>query len=407
MKNKKKILNDPVHGFIAIPDQIVFKLIEHPWFQRLRRIQQLGLSNMVYPGAHHNRFHHAIGAMHLMHTALESLTSKGVFILDHEKRGALVAILLHDIGHGPFSHALEHTIVKGIHHEEVSLMVMERLNEEFNGELTTGIEIFKGTYPKKFLHQLVSSQLDMDRMDYLQRDSFFTGVSEGIISSERIIKMLDVVDDQLVVEEKGIYSIEKFLVARRLMYWQVYLHKTVVSAEFLLMKILMRAKNSSQLSEEHISPTLTFFLKNSITDSDMESSSELLGKFMELDDYDIWAAIKLWVNSDDKVLADLCDRLLHRRLLKIRIHSEPIDEIVLKDKRKSIQDIWNYSSEESAYFVFSGELSNEAYDPVGEEIRILYKTGEIKDIVSASDNLNISSLSGRVKKYFYCYPAMD
>jgi len=403
-KNKKKILNDPVYGFITIPDPLIFKLIEHPWFQRLRRIQQLGLSNMVYPGAHHNRFHHAIGAMHLMDLALENLESKGIFLLENEKQGALIAILLHDIGHGPFSHALEHTIIKGVHHEELSLMIMEALNDQFNGALETGIRIFKDEYPKRFLHQLVSSQLDMDRLDYLQRDSFYTGVSEGVVGSQRIIKMLDVVDDQLVVEEKGIYSIEKFLVARRLMYWQVYLHKTVVSAEFLLMKILERAKEIWGNGEIEASKVLSFFMGSNLNDDSFKDSSELLQKFLLLDDYDVLSAIKDWCNAKDKVLSSLCKRLVNRQLLKIRVQPEPFSDDFLAEKKAGVKEQFKLNDEEIGYFVFSGVLANEAYNPVGDEIKVLYKNGDVKDIVSASDNLNISSLSGRVKKYFYCFP---
>ena len=361
---------------------------------------------MVYPGAHHNRFQHAIGAMHLMTMAFENLESKGVFILDNEKQGALIAILLHDIGHGPFSHALENSIISGVHHESISLLVMDALNEEFNGALSTGIRIFKGEYPKKFLHQLVSSQLDMDRLDYLQRDSFYTGVSEGVIGSQRIIKMLNVVDDELVVEEKGIYSIEKFLVARRLMYWQVYLHKTVVSAEFLLMKILERAKQIHCNYDLEASPVLKHFIKNDLKAIDFETSYENLYKFMQLDDIDVLSAIKLWCDSEDKVLSDLCKRLVNRRLLKIRIRPEIIAEDTLSAKRLEVQEMLNLSPEESEYYVFSGVLANEIYDPIGDEIKILYKNGEIKDIVSASDNLNISSLSSRIKKYFYCFPEL-
>ena len=402
-----KILNDPVYGFITIPNQLIFRLIEHPWLQRLRRIQQLGLSSMVYPGAHHNRFHHAIGAMYLMDQVLESLESKGVFILDHEKTGALVAILLHDVGHGPYSHTLEHSMVKNVHHEELSLLVMERLNDEFNGELDTAISIFKGEYPKKFLHQLVSSQLDMDRLDYLQRDSFYTGVSEGVVGSQRIIKMLNVVDDQLVIEEKGIYSIEKFLVARRLMYWQVYLHKTVVSAEHLLIKILERALMVYPQLNLFGSETLKFFMENKFSKEDFYESPEVLEKFMLLDDFDVMGAIKEWAHCNDKVLSLLCTRMIDRKLFKIRIQSKPIDESLLKDEQLRVAQKLGIEASESEYFVFSGELMNEVYDPVGDEIKILYKNGDIKDIVTASDNLNISSLSGMVKKYFYCYPQFD
>lgn len=407
IKNKKKILNDPVYGFITIPNQLIFRIIEHPWFQRLRRVQQLGLSNMVYPGAHHNRFHHAIGAMYLMNEVLDNLESKGVFILEHERTGALLAILLHDIGHGPYSHTLEHTLVKNVHHESLSLLIMERLNAEFDGKLETAISIFKGEYSKKFLHLLVASQLDMDRLDYLQRDSFYTGVSEGVVGSQRIIKMLNVVDDQLVVEEKGIYSIEKFLVARRLMYWQVYLHKTVVSAEQLLVKILERALEIYRQEKLFASKPLTYFLENRLSFDDFKEAPEVLNNFMNLDDFDVLGAIKEWQNAEDKILRILCDRLINRKLLKIRIQNQPIDEKSLASKKIEVSRHYQISENDASYLVFSGELLNEAYDPVGDEIKILYKNGEVKDIVTASDNLNISSLSGYVKKYFYCFPKLN
>ncbi|HEX4887624.1 MAG TPA: HD domain-containing protein, partial [Luteibaculaceae bacterium] len=324
---KRKIINDPVHGFIALPSKVIVDMVEHPFFQRLRRIKQLGLTHMVYPGALHTRFHHVLGAMHLMNEALDVLSAKGEIITPEEKQGALLAILLHDIGHGPFSHALENTLVTGVHHEQLSELFMDLLNKEFNGALSLGISIFKNQYPKKFLHQLVSSQLDMDRLDYLSRDSFYTGVSEGVISAERIIKMLAVVNDELVVEEKGVYSIEKFIVARRLMYWQVYLHKTVVSAEFLLVNILKRAKELAKRGEVlFASPALQRFLYHDYEWRHFEQDPTLLTDFAQLDDFDIMTSVKVWQSNSDKVLAELCHRMVNRQLFKIVIQKEPFQE---------------------------------------------------------------------------------
>lgn len=402
--NKKKIVNDPVYGFISIGDDLLFDLIEHPWFQRLRRIRQLGLSDYVYPGAHHSRFHHALGALHLMNLAIESLKSKGHQISDEESLGAKVAILLHDIGHGPFSHALEHSIIQGIHHERLSLLFMQELNIEFSGQLDMAIAIFTDRYPKKFLHQLVSSQLDVDRLDYLNRDSFYTGVTEGTVGSDRIIKMLEVVDDQLVVEEKGIYSLEKFLLARRLMYWQVYLHKTVLSAENLLVHVLRRAKNLA--SEEVVvnaADSLSYFLKMKNESLLALDTEELIRRFALLDDYDIFASAKDWINHSDPILSELSKRLTYRRLFKIRLDSSPVSVAVFED----LQSRWmkgGYSQEETDYFVFKGEITNSAYNTEEERINILMKNGQVLDIREASDQLRLSVLSESVKKYFYCYP---
>ena len=402
--NKKKIVNDPVYGFISIGDELLFDLIEHPWFQRLRRIKQLGLSDYVYPGAHHSRFHHALGALHLMNLAIESLKSKGHLITEEESLGARIAILLHDIGHGPFSHALEHSIIRGIHHEKLSLLFMQQLNIEFSGRLDMAISIFTDQYPKKFLHQLVSSQLDVDRLDYLNRDSFYTGVTEGTVGSDRIIKMLEVVEDQLVVEEKGIYSIEKFLLARRLMYWQVYLHKTVLSAENLLVHVLKRARDlASGGSVVNATESLSFVLKISNEQLLSLDTEELITRFALLDDYDIFASAKDWMKHSDPILSELSQRLLHRRLFKIRLDNKPVPADVLNGLRKK----WiekGYGRDETDYFVFSGEITNSAYNTGEEKINILMKNGEVLDIRDASDQLRISVLSESVKKYFYCYP---
>ncbi len=403
-RNKKKIINDPVYGFISIPDEFIFDLIEHPWFQRLRRIRQLGLTDYVYPGANHSRFHHAIGTMHLMTLAIEQLRSRGQEITDNEARGVLCAILLHDIGHGPFSHALEHSIIPELHHEELSVMFMEELNREFGGKLDTCIQIFKGTYHKKFLHQLVSSQLDMDRLDYLNRDSFFTGVAEGTVGSDRIIKMLDVVNDEIVVLEKGIYSIEKFLLARRLMYWQVYLHKTVLSAENLLVNMLRRARHLSESGVELFSTNaLKFFLEGKYSTSDGFRNTELRDAFAGLDDYDIFASAKEWMNHSDPILKELSTRLIQRKLLRIQLDNQPFS----KEKVEALQQAWQmrgYSSDESSYFVFTGEIINSAYKDGDDKINICLKDGQIMELRQASDQLRLSVLTESTRKYFLCYP---
>ena len=404
--NKKdKIINDPIYGFITLNSGIIISLINHPYFQRLRRISQLGLSYLVYPGAKHSRFQHAIGCMHLMTKAIYQIRKNGHIISDKEAEALKIAILLHDIGHGPFSHALENSIAKGITHEELSIIFMKKLNKEFNGKLSIAIKIFNNTHPKKFLHQLVSSQLDMDRLDYLKRDSFFSGVVEGNIGTERIISMLNIVDDELVIEEKGIYSIEKFLVARRLMYWQVYLHKTVLASENMLLKVIKRAnflvkKNHSIFTTE----SLYFFLKNDYTTSDLESDPYKLNIFAQLDDYDIYTCLKYWASSDDFVLSNLSKRLINREILKIRIVNEPILE---KEKKKLIDKFSkenNCSKEESKYFIFSYKVNNITYESEKSKINILMKSGDVIDITSASDQFNFDMLNKNIKKYFLCFP---
>jgi HD superfamily phosphohydrolase len=403
--NKKKIFNDPIYGFITLQHEIVFNLIDHPYFQRLRRIKQLGLSHLVYPGALHTRFHHAMGAMYLMQEALDNIRSKGHEITEAEAKGATIAILLHDIGHGPFSHALEHTIVDGITHEHLSAMFMDRLNDEFDGQLSLGIKIFKDEYKKKFLHQLVSSQLDMDRLDYLKRDSFYSGVSEGVVSSERIIKMLNVVDDQLVVESKGIYSIEKFLVARRLMYWQVYLHKAVVSAETMLVKILQRAKELADEGKElFCSPSLHKFIYNNYGLEHFAADPTLLHEFSHLDDYDIMGAIKVWQSHEDPTLAMLSTMLVNRKLLKIEIQNEPITESYRAELLEKAAVQLGISRKSAAYFVITASVKNNLYDLEIEQILILMKNGEVKDIATASDDFDVKAVAKQVTKYFVCYP---
>ena len=404
-ENKRKIFNDPVYGFITIPNELIFDIIEHPFFQRLRRIRQLGLSHLIYPGALHTRFHHSIGAMYLMRQAIATLKDKGHKISDDENCGAAIAILLHDIGHGPYSHTLEHSIVSGITHEDISALYMDRLNEAFNGQLKTGIDIFRNQYPKKFLHKLVSSQLDMDRLDYLKRDSFFTGVSEGIINADRIIKMLQIVDDDLAIEAKGIYSIEKFLIARRLMYWQVYLHKTVLSAEFMLMKVLKRAKFlASQKVHLFATSALSTFLYNNYNKDDFREKPELLDTFSQLDDFDILTSLKEWVHHPDKILAYLSHCIVNRRLFKVEIQAEKFDIKKLENLKEEAQKEFGVNEEDSNYYVFTDITSNYAYNPHNSRINILFKDGTIKDIGEASDQLNISVLSKPVKKFFLCYP---
>lgn len=403
--NKRKIINDPIYGFVTLPDELVYDLINHPVFQRLRRIKQLGLTNLVYPGALHTRFHHAIGAMHLMTEALQVLKSKNVKITDEECRAAVIAILLHDIGHGPFSHALEHTIVKGVHHEVLSTMLMDELNKTFKGKLSMAIRIFKDEHPKKFLHQLVSSQLDVDRLDYLKRDSFFTGVSEGVISTDRIIKMLAVVDGNLVIEAKGIYSVEKFLIARRLMYWQVYLHKTVLSAEKLLVNILKRAKELSLGgSDLFATPALFLFLKHNYSKKDFISKPELLRQFVLLDDYDIMASIKAWMSHEDKVLSLLCRNMIDRHLFKIQLQNKKFSEADKNIWLEKVMKKYKFTKKEAEYFVFTESVNNSAYNASEFKINILYNDGSLMDVARASDQLNIKMLSKRVTKYFICYP---
>ncbi|MBL3656187.1 HD domain-containing protein [Fulvivirga sediminis] len=403
--NKKKIFNDPVYGFINIQCELVFDIIEHPVFQRLRRIKQLGLTGLVYPGALHTRFHHAIGAMHLMSRTLETLKSKGVQISDEEHEAALIAILLHDMGHGPFSHALEFSLLSGIQHESISFLFMKYLNEVFDNKLSLAIKIFQNTYHRKFLHQLVSSQLDMDRLDYLKRDSFFTGVSEGAIGLERIISMLTVVDDQIVVEEKGIYSIENFLNARRLMYWQVYLHKASVSAEKMLINMIIRAKDLAMSDQEvFATPALKHFLLNEYTLEDFQNNENLLTTFGQLDDYDIWGAIKVWQNHDDKILSTLSQFLLGRKLFKIKLTNDPLSKEELKSLRTHIAEEYNVLRTDSRYFFAHGEVTNKAYIAGGQTINILTKKGKVIDIAEAADLPNIKAMSKIVKKYYLCCP---
>ena len=401
--NKLKILNDPIYGFIAIPNALIFDLIEHSYFQRLRRISQMGLSYLVYPGAHHTRFHHAIGCMHLMQSAVQTLRSKEVDISEEEATALYIAILLHDIGHGPFSHALEHSIVTGISHEEISLFYMKELNKELNGQLSLAIQVFEGKYPRKFMHQLISSQLDMDRLDYLKRDSFYSGVAEGNINSERLIAMLYVVDDELVLEEKGIYSAEKFIVGRRLMYWQVYLHKTGVVAEKMLVNLLRRANELAKKGDKlNGSKAFSFFLENQISENNFDI--EVLKTFAKLDDYDILSAIKDWISHDDKVLSSLSKMIINRELLKIELSNDPIDEDYYKSIMKLKQKELELTDEELSYFVFTDCVQNQAYDSSKSKINIYFKKGAIKDITEASDQLNIQALTKPVIKYFICYP---
>ena len=403
--NKKKIFNDPVYGFISIPDEFIFDLIEHPYMQRLRRIMQLGMSHLVYPGALHTRFHHVLGAMHLMTLAITTIRRKGHEITPDEERAVLIAILLHDIGHGPFSHALEYDIVCGVSHEEISGFFIERLSAEFGEDLEHALLIFKNKHSKPFLHQLVSSQLDMDRLDYLNRDSFYTGVSEGIIGSDRLIEMLNVHNGNLVLEEKGIYSIEKFIVARRLMYWQVYLHKTVVSAEFMLIHALRRAKQLVKEGNElFASPTLMYFLKNDVRTENFKSDPSVLDKFAALDDYDILGAIKVWQEHPDRILSMLSARLVNRDLFKIEISKEPFSPDRIRLEKEMVRNQFNLNDEEIEFFVYTDVLSNNAYNQHKQNINMLMKNGEIIDLSKASDNLNISALANPVEKYFLCYP---
>lgn len=397
--SRKKIINDPVYGFITIPSNLALEIIGHPWFQRLSRIRQLGLTYLVYPGALHTRFHHAIGAMHLMMQAIETLRSKGLHISHEDAEGACIAILLHDIGHGPFSHALERLLVRGVSHEQLSGLLMQGLNAEFKGQLDTAISIFNNRHPARFLHQLVSSQLDVDRLDYLNRDSFFTGVSEGVISSERIIKMMEVAGGNLAVEEKGIYSVEKFITARRLMYWQVYLHKTVLAAERLLINIIHRARSLAESGSTLFgTPALLDFLQHQYQPSD----TSLPEKFATLDDYDVMASIKVWCQHKDKVLNLLCNGLINRNLYKVEIRSTPYLEAEVAEKREQVSKALGIDKSDGHYFVFTDEIENNAYDSEDNKINILYKSGQMMDIATASDNFNIASLTRTVRKNFLC-----
>lgn len=403
--NKKKIINDPVYGFIAIPSGFIFDLVQHPYFQRLRYIKQVSMTHLVYPGALHTRFQHALGAMHLMVLAIETLRSKGVPITAEEEEAVLAAILLHDIGHGPFSHSLEHTLVEGVSHEMLSALMMDELNRTFEGKLELAITIFNDRYPRRFLHQLVSGQLDIDRMDYLSRDSFFTGVAEGVISFDRIIKMLHVVDNELVVEQKGIYSVEKFLIARRLMYWQVYLHKTVLSAEQMLLKILQRAK---ALYESGVSlfasPSLEHFLRNTITRENFTESGSHLMHFSRLDDTDILSAVKTWAHHDDPILSMLCSRLMARSLYRTELHNSVPDDTLLQELKQRAIAYFGISAADVDYYVWTQSIENSAYEPNTSTIKILMKNGSIQDIAEASDLSNLETLSRKVQKFAISFP---
>jgi len=403
--NKRKIFNDPVYGFVTVPNELIFDIIEHPYFQRLRRIKQLGLTHLVYPGALHTRFQHSLGAMHLMERAINELRFKGHDITNKEAEGAFIAILLHDIGHGPYSHALEHSIVDGVSHEKISSIFMDRLNNYFDGKLEMAISIFNGDYKKKYLHRLVTGQFDMDRLDYLKRDSFFTGVSEGIVNYERLLSMVNVVDDELVIEAKGIYSVEKFITARRLMYWQVYLHKTVLVAEYTIMNVLKRAKQLRLKGVDlFATPAFDFFLKNKVTLTEFENNNEVIENFAKLDDYDIFTSMKVWVTHSDPILSSLSNSIINRKLLKIEMQNEPFDDAYISDVRKRTMAKLNLNKDEVDYFVINDKTSNFTYKIGSDKIGVLYKNGEVVDIAEASDQLNISSLTKPTTKHFICFP---
>jgi HD superfamily phosphohydrolase len=388
----RKIINDPVYGFITIDDELVAQVIAHPYYQRLRRIHQMAMAHLVYPGAVHTRLHHSLGAYHLMCNAINELKSKGVDINKEEEQAAKIAILLHDVGHGPFSHALENVLMEDVHHEEISLQIMHELNKEFNGKLQITLDIFTGVHPKKYLHQLITGQLDVDRMDYLTRDSFFTGVSEGVIGYDRIIKMLIVHNGELMVEEKGIYSIEKFLVARRLMYWQVYLHKTVLCAEQMLKQIIKRAK--------YINAETPVLLNSFINQSHHKPT---LKEFCDIDDYDVLSAIKIWSKQDDKVLSSLCNGIINRQLLKVEYSAETINDEMFKQKINDASEKLGISSEEAKWLVFTGEAISSTYNFENEHIHILFKNGSVKDISEVDNALINQNLRGKIKKYYICY----
>lgn len=410
LTNKRKIINDPVYGFISIPGDFLYDIVEHPWFQRLRNIKQLGLTSFVYPGATHSRFQHALGALHLMDMAIQTLRGKGVSISHEEEEATFLAILLHDAGHGPFSHALENSIIRGITHEELSLLLMEKLNETYSGRLSLAIDIFKGNYHRRFFHELIAGQVDMDRLDYLRRDSFFTGVIEGSVGSDRIIRMLNVVDDRLVIDEKGIYSLEKFLIARRLMYWQVYMHKTVLSSESILVNVLKRAKEIARTGEDlYSTPALRFFLYNEIgpadlTDKGTFAPAHVAANFTRLDDSDILISAKYWADHPDKVLSDMSRRLMQRDLLAIELQNEPFTDKRVDELSKMAGNLYKVSPEMAKYFVFAGTVSNLAYAPDAPEVKILTKSGRTEDIQTVSDMFDHRFLSERIIKYFLCYP---
>lgn len=403
--NKKKIINDPIYGFIQLPHERIYDLIQHPYFQRLRRIKQVGMTYQVYPGAMHSRYNHALGAMHLMQKAIEVLRQKGHTITDDEALGALTAILLHDVGHGPFSHALEFLFISEVHHEEISLRMMQEINEEHGGALQIALDIFKGVYPKRFLHQLVSSQLDMDRLDYLTRDSFFTGVSEGVVSWDRIINMLSVANDELVIEEKGIYSIEKFIIARRLMYWQVYLHKTVLSAEFMIARILERAKLlAMQGTKLFGTPSLLYFLEQNIDAKRFHTDEEVVKRFSDLDDHDIFSAIKVWSKHDDYILARLSHQLFNRELNRVHLQNRAFEPQFLLNLEKTLLQVHPQIQGNTHYFLSTGTVTNNAYNPATDKILILKKNGETSDVTDISDNFNLKSISSTVVKHYLWLP---
>ena len=404
-KKRAKIINDPIYGFIEVEKGIINKLINHTYFQRLRRISQLGLSYLVYPGAQHTRFQHALGCLHLASKVIQQLEYKGHKISNEEKEALKIAILLHDIGHGPFSHALERTLVANISHEDMTLIYMHKLNEEYNGKLSLAIKIFKNEYKKKFLHQLVSSQLDMDRLDYLKRDSFFTGVAEGNVGVDRIISMLDIKDDNLVIEEKGIYSIEKFIIARRLMYWQVYLHKTVLSAENMLIQLLNRAKYLVRNSNDIYTPIdLKVFLEQDLSTNDFTTNPELLTNFSRLDDYEIYSCLKYWTLNEDYVLSNLSRKILERKILKIKIQKDKFKKEDIQKRVLAMMKDKNISKDQANYFIFTDKVSNSLYSTDNSNIKILFKNGEIKDLSESSDQFNLKALSKTINKYFLCSP---
>ena len=407
--NDPKIINDPVFGFIKIPRGLLYGIVEHPLFQRLNRINQLGLASVVYPGARHTRFQHSLGAFHLMSEAVRSLEEKGNFIFDSEAEAVQAAILMHDIGHGPFSHVLENTLIHGISHEDISLLMMEQINRDLNGQLNLAIRIFKDEYPKRFLHQLISSQLDMDRLDYLRRDSFYTGVTEGNIGSARIIKMLNVVDDSLVVEHKGIYSLENYLTTRRLMYWQVYLHRTCVAYEKVLVNLLTRAKDLIRMGQEvFASPALHYFLRNDVDAQWFASHQETLAYYGELDDSDIWSAMKAWKHSDDKILATLATDMLDRRIFKVEVHEEPVGEERLAALSQAIAERMDVSPTDARHYLMSvNTIAKDMYNVDDDSIAILYKDGTIRDISEASELLNVQLLSKKIRKYYLCYQRLE
>ena len=399
-----KIINDPVFGFIKIPRGLLYNIVEHPLFQRLNRINQLGLASVVYPGARHTRFQHSLGAFYLMTEAVRSLQEKGNFIFDSEAEAVEAAILMHDIGHGPFSHVLENTLIHGISHEEISLMMMEKINSDFNGQLNLAISIFKGEYGKNFLHQLISSQLDMDRLDYLRRDSFYTGVTEGNIGSARIIKMLNVIDDSLVVEHKGIYSLENYLTTRRLMYWQVYLHRTCVAYEKVLINMLTRAKDLIKMGQDvFASPALYYFLSNNVDAAWFDTHPEALQNYGELDDSDIWSAMKAWKHHSDKILSTLATDMLDRKIFKVEVHEEPITEDRIAGLKEKIAQKLDISIDDAHYLMSVNTISKDMYNVDDDSITILYKDGSVRDISEASEMLNVQLLSKKIRKYYLCY----